>query len=249
MAFAPRGMPSVSYANDGIALVIPAQAHGHTYAAWSVVRHPSPERLARSKPDYPMSILCRQGRVRPAVRFAWPRSTSRRDDRSAHACIRPAVRGGEGDRRSREKPVRGRRRDRIVAARQRTVLVRRTPAAVPGAPPLVSFVTRDSAWLLPALRRRDGAHAAIPGHPRACRGRVREWDVLERPMDRDRPRRAHVGGGLVRRLRMAAVRPDARARAGSRARIPPLPRASTRARRPRWSAPARRFSGCSRTRR
>jgi transglutaminase-like putative cysteine protease len=56
VAFAPRGMPSVSYANDGIALVVPAQSRGHTYAVWSVVRHPAPEKLARSKPDYPMTI-------------------------------------------------------------------------------------------------------------------------------------------------------------------------------------------------
>src|SRR5207302_907962 len=69
----------------------------------------------------------------------------------------------------------------------------------------------DEARLLPALRRRDGAHAPLRRHPRARRGRLYERLVRPGPphVDGDRPRRAHVGRGLVPRLRLAAVRPDA----------------------------------------
>ncbi len=46
----------MSYANDGIALVVPGRARGRPYTVWSSVRHPTPEQLARSKPDYPTRI-------------------------------------------------------------------------------------------------------------------------------------------------------------------------------------------------
>ena len=55
--------------------------------------------------------------------------------------------------------------------------------------------------LLPALRGGDGADAPLPRHPRACRRRVHERFV--RPgaaaLEGDRPRRAHLGRGVVPR--------------------------------------------------
>ena len=73
--------------------------------------------------------------------------------------------------------------------------------------------------LLPALRGRDGAHAALARHPGPRRRRLHERRLRRRrgaALDGDRPRRARVGRGLVRRLGLAAVRPDARARPARR---------------------------------
>ena len=67
---------------------------------------------------------------------------------------------------------------------------------------------RGQAWLLPALRRRDGADAAVARHPRARRRRVHERQARGRRLDRDRPQRPCLGRGLVPGLRLAALRPD-----------------------------------------
>ena len=55
-------------------------------------------------------------------------------------------------------------------------------------------------------------------------------------MDGLRPRRAHVGRGVVQRLRLAPVRSDAGPRARSRGRTRPLRRGSTRAEPPECSS-------------
>ena len=82
----------------------------------------------------------------------------------------------------------------------------------------LDFVIRHEARLLPALRRRDGADAALPRDSLARRGGLRQRHVRREHADVDghRPRRARLGRGLVRRLRLAAVRPDARPRLRSR---------------------------------
>jgi Transglutaminase-like superfamily/TgpA N-terminal domain len=141
VAFAPRGMASVSYANDGIALVIPAQAQGHTYAVWSIVRHPSPERLARSKPDYPMPISVDNGAFVPPF---GSRDRDRRVEETiaartpAYAPLYEAAKG-----------IVGRAKHPYAAVVAIESWLRDSgrfsydehPPVVPGAPPLVSFVT------------------------------------------------------------------------------------------------------------
>ena len=76
------------------------------------------------------------------------------------------------------------------------------------------------------------------------------YDAAASALDRHRPRRARLGRGLVPRLRLAAVRPDAVARAARRGRTRPPRRRSTRApllRRSR-AAPRGRLSGAARAR-
>ena len=80
---------------------------------------------------------------------------------------------------------------------------------------------RDEARLLPALRRRDGADAPLarasrPASPSGSRAAT--YDDDEGALDGHRPRRARLGRGLVRRLGLAAVRPDAGPRPARRAR-------------------------------
>ena len=65
------------------------------------------------------------------------------------------------------------------------------------------------ARLLPAVRGVDGVDAPLPRDSRSGRGRVHERDVEGRHLDGDRPRRACVGRGLVRRSRLAHLRSDA----------------------------------------
>ena len=68
---------------------------------------------------------------------------------------------------------------------------------------------RGQARLLPALRRRDGADAAAARHPGPRRRRLHQRHPRGRRLDRDRPQRPCLGRGLVPRLRLAALRPDA----------------------------------------
>ena len=62
------------------------------------------------------------------------------------------------------------------------------------------------ARLLPAVRRDDGADAAVPRDPGPGRRRVHERVVEGRHLDRDRSRCPCLGRGLVRRARVAGVR-------------------------------------------
>ena len=64
--------------------------------------------------------------------------------------------------------------------------------------------------LLPALRRSDGRDAPHPrdSGPRCGRIHVGPLRRQQRTLDRRRPERAHLGRGVVRRVRLAAVRPD-----------------------------------------
>src|SRR5262249_7953071 len=56
VAYDARDISSVSHANDGIGLVVPGADRGKTYTVWSSVQRPTPDQLARSKPEYPMPI-------------------------------------------------------------------------------------------------------------------------------------------------------------------------------------------------
>ena len=117
----------------------------------------------------------------------------------------------------------------------RLPLHRAPRAGPPGEAPLESLPVRHQGRLLPALLGRDGAAAA---HGRRARARgdrllARRLLASARGVGRARHRRALVGRGVVRRLRLGHVRPDAdrharRARRSPRSR--PRPRRTTAAR-------------------
>ena len=68
---------------------------------------------------------------------------------------------------------------------------------------------RDEAGLLPALRRRDGAHAAAARRPLAGGGRLRERRLPQRleGVGRQGHERPRLGRGLVPGVRLDPVRP------------------------------------------
>ena len=128
-----------------------------------------------------------------AVRHAGPEAEIRAAVRGRPAPMRRRTRRCTGRARSvagdAKTPVRRRGRARGVVPDRRRVRLRPASAAgSPGVPPLVGFVTKTHARLLPALRGRDGADAALPRDPRPRRGglherplrhREREWIVSD----------------------------------------------------------------------
>ena len=134
---------------------------------------------------------------------------------------------------------------------------RRTrPRSPPGRATLDGFLFETKQRLLPALLGRDGAAAADGRVPaRVVTGFSPGWLLREQArVDRARHRRAFMGRGVVRRLGLGHVRPDARrhpgalADRGARARRPrPAPIAATPhgRRRPSARAPAGSAPTCS----
>ena len=99
--------------------------------------------------------------------------------------------------------------------------------------PLASFLFDTKTRLLPAVLRRDGAHAA---HGRGARARrvglqPRQLQQRAQGLRRARHRRALVGRGLLPALRLDHLRPDARRVAGQLAARRRRRRAPTAARR------------------
>ena len=179
MAYAPRGIGTLSYARGGIARLDRGTARGQTYTVWSSVRHPTPAQLARSKPRYPYGDHRRSGRVRASVRRGRPRPEGVGDDRGAHTRVRLLVRRGKGDvdaRRTRT-PRSSRSSPGCGTAAGSTM---RSIAVCPGSPPAGLVRDPDPPRLLPALRGSDGADAAVSGHPCARGGRLRERHLLRR---------------------------------------------------------------------
>ena len=84
---------------------------------------------------------------------------------------------GDRGRRRRAHAVRGRGRARVVVPLRRRLRVHEPSRVDRRGAPLVDFVAQTRAGLLPALRRRDGADAALPRRARARRGRLLERDV------------------------------------------------------------------------
>ena len=105
--------------------------------------------------------------------------------------------------------VRGDDHDRALAALGRRVRLRRASAGRGRGAAARRLPRALEARLLPAVRRDDGADAPVPRDPGPRRRRVHERDVERRHVDGDRPRRACLGRGLVRRSRLAHVRSDA----------------------------------------
>ena len=141
VAFSTRGIDTVGYANDGIALVVPGRARGHTYTVWSSVRHPTPEQLARAKPDTTMRIGVDKRVFVPP--FGTPgRDTVVRGLLNAYATpYKPLYEAA--------KRIVGRAKNPYAAVVAIESWLRESgrfrydehPPAVPGVPPLVAFVT------------------------------------------------------------------------------------------------------------
>ena len=198
-----------------------APSRGAQYESWSWEPQPTPAALAKSPPRYPSEMLD-DGYLEVGVgRSVPPFGTQKRLDWLRHAFDDPqapsvsaALPGGRGHRRRRHEPVRGGRRDRGLAAVERRLHLRRASTA--RARDAAARRVRDphEERLLPALRRRDGPDAPLPRDSRAGRRRLHERRLRRGPRDvaRQRPERAHLGRGLVRRVRLAPVRPDPGAR-------------------------------------
>jgi len=141
VAFSTHGIETVSFANDGIALVVPGRARGRTYTVWSSVRHPTPEQLARTEPD-------RTTRIGVDKRvFVPPFGTPGRD-----AVVRgllDAYTSPYTQLYDAAKRIVGRAKNPYAAVVAIESWLRESgrfrydehPPAVPGVPPLVAFVT------------------------------------------------------------------------------------------------------------
>ena len=152
------------------------------------------------------------GRDRSAVRRRRPRGAAQRraGRASGHRAVHPARArrdrgGGEG-----ADAVRRGDRSRVLVPLARRLPLHRPPVRL-RAGAARRLRRRDPRRLLPVLRGSDGADAALPRRSRTGRRRVLERELRreDRRLDRHRPRRTCVGGGVVPRLRLAAVRPDA----------------------------------------
>ena len=101
-------------------------------------------------------------------------------------------------------------RARGVVPLERRVLLRRVTAGARRLAAARLLRDRDSTRVLPALRGRDGADAALPRDPGPSRRGLHHRSLRRGrgALDRRRHERAHLGRGVVRRLRVAAVRPD-----------------------------------------
>ena len=127
--------------------------------------------------------------------------------------------------------------------------LRREPAAAPL--PAGGLPLRHQDRLLPAVLRRDGAHAAHGRHPRPRRLGLQPRQLQQRAqgLRGARHRRALVGRGLLPALRLDHLRPDARRVAGqlaARRRRRRAPTAGRRCRRTSAGAWASRATARSR---
>ena len=212
------------------------------YTVWSYAPRPTPAALVRSPPAYPVALARYLDVGRTVVpRFGAPGRAAMvaaifHDD--LYQQLWPyepmwtagAAPDGEG-----RLTLRGDGDDRALAPLGRRLSLRRAPAVLRAGPAARRLPRADEARVLPAVRRDDGADAPLPRDPGACGCRVHERDLEGRHLDGHRPRRARLGGGVVRGLRLAHVRPDPGARhlLGRRTRTP-----RTRPTRSGRSAPA-----------
>ena len=206
------------FLGGGVMVGRSGEAPPSRYTVWSYAPNPTPQALARSPATYPRELGRYLDVGRPSVPpFGTPGRGAVVDAIFTDPRYQPLI------------PYRALWLDarRLTSAAESpfeaTVLIERWlragggfaydqhPPTPIGLPAARRFRAAVEAGLLPALRRHDGAHAPLPRHPRACGCRVHERNVEGRRVGRDRSRRARLGRGVVRRTRMAPVRPDARA--------------------------------------
>ena len=191
---------------------------GDRYTAWSFEPQPTPQELARSKPVYPpvISVQRRYLELDPGA-LAPPFGSRGRDEAirrlfASHYQLDPYRPLYEM-----ANSVAGGARSPYAAAVALESWFRtgggftydQHPPRHEGPSAAGRLRHPNPQRVLPALRRGDGADAPLPGCSRASRGRLRQRDLRERRVGRDRPRRARVGRGLVPRLGMDSVRSHA----------------------------------------
>ena len=226
--FAPgNAIGSVSYDPAGVAIAEDVRSRAATPTTSGATRpSPTPAQLAASKPIYSGPILAPEEEYREVEPGVYPRlfGTPGRAGYSHYLMtsfaradqLRPFARLealAEERGRRRAQPVRRGGRARAVVPLRRRLRLRPASAQDARRGRSARRLRRaHEARLLPALRRRDGADAPLPRDPVARRRRVRKRELPARRVGGLRPRRAHVGRGLVPRLGLGAVRPDAGAR-------------------------------------
>ena len=171
---------------DGRAALPEGLTRGLQYTVWSYAPQPTPAELNRSQAVYPAALTRSTSlldvwprRHGAAVRRRRPHQAADGAPRRAPEISRyvPLEKTALSVAARRAEPVRGGDLARVVvpdaAAASRTRPRRRSISEAP----LVGFVVETRAGLLPALRGRDGADAALPRRAGAGRGRVLERHV------------------------------------------------------------------------
>ena len=190
------------------------------YTVWSYAPRPTPAALVRSPPAYPArarTAISTSGRtvVRASAPRAAPRCRRPLPGRALPAAVALPADVARGPAPDRARPARRtRRRSRSSAGSARpaasaTTSTRRTPA---GLPPLVDFLERSKLGYCQQFAGTMALMLRYLGIPARVAVGFTSGTWKDGDVDGDRPRRARVGGGVVRGLRLAHVRPDARAR-------------------------------------
>ena len=209
--------------SDGIVRVYGGLKRGQRYTAYSYAPRPEPAQLARVEPAYPAALdrFLQIGRTRVE-----PFGADGRDARvdalfgdERYLALWPyesALERGTAAPGGRADALRGGRGDRDLASRDRRLRLRRV-AAADRRPAAARALRRPRASAATASTSpaRWPSCSASSGSPRAS-PRVHERQARGRRLDRHRPQRARLGRGLVPGLRLARLRPDARARRSRR---------------------------------
>ena len=237
-----RALGRVSFLSGGVMRAATPVQSGTTYSVWSYAPEPSPRALAASPARYP-AAADRYLELDRAQFLGYGTAVVSGASRRCSATTVPAAMGVPApvarcaaDHVSRPFAVRGDAAARALVPLGRELHVRRAAAAVGGAAAARRLRRADAGGLLPALRRgddRDASHARRAG---TRRRRVHGRHVEGWRLDSDGLPGARMGRGVVRRLRLADLRPDSRAGHALR-RL----HARVRLRRTRWrrSAPDR----------
>ena len=208
---------SVFHLSDGLARAYNGLKRGQRYTVYSYAPRPVRPSWRGSRPSTrPRSTASSTSAAPASTRSASPAATgswtasSRTTATSRSGRTRQCGRRRAGCEPTRGRPTAPSSRSRPGCARPEASRTTRTHRRRGGAA-AGALRRRGQTRLLPALRGRDGADAADAGDPRARRRRLHERQVRGRRLDGDRPQRSCLGRGLVPGLRLAAVRPDARA--------------------------------------
>ena len=229
-----------SYSADGVAQARSGLPRGTEYTAWGYTPQPKPAQLAKSpattRARSPTRALpAAPARAASSRPFGTPEHTSGR----ARSPIRPSraalptrsTVGRHGSPARRTNPYAAAVAIEAWFRSGGGFVYDEQPPPVRGTPPLVGFVTRTQARLLPALRGRDGAHAPLSGDSRPGRRRLLERRLTTtgatstgRSTTAMRTRGSRCGSRATAGCRSTRPRPRAR----SAARTRPPRRASTR---------------------
>ncbi len=206
----------LSYLDGGVMRAGRTVRRGAEYTVWSYAPRPDATRacglqatLPRRDGPLPRARASPIPRVRRLAARACRRSRVPRREVPAALAVSGALGGGSPPHRSRPLAVRGDAAARAVVPARGWLPVRRAPSGWRRQSAARRLRRGDAPGLLPALRRRDGGHAAAARRPCARRGRLHRRHLEGRGLDGHRSPGPCMGRGVVRRLRLARVRPDA----------------------------------------